>query len=143
MVDRYKLVDYILLAIFIISFVSSLGLSLGSSSRFCVSQTSCDIVSTSQYAFTFGIKNSHFGVVIFALLSILTAWHIFEPHQHKGKIIRAGVVAGSAIAVYFLYLQMFVLQAFCTYCLIVDIGAILALIVVLIHWRYGHRWKGS
>jgi len=143
MADKQKIIDYALLAIFIISLLSSLGLSLDGSTKFCITATSCDIVSTSAYAYTFGIKNAYFGVVIFALLSLLTAWHIREPHHHKNKIIRAGVFVGSAIAIYFLYLQMFVIGAFCTYCLIVDMSLLLALALVLVHWRYGHRWKGS
>lgn len=143
MVDKHRLVDYILLAVFIVSFLSSVGLSLDGSSKFCVSPTSCDIVSTSKYAFTFGIKNSYFGVAIFAILSIISAWHLFRPHDHKNKLIRSGVIVGSAIAIYFLYLQMFVLQAFCTYCLITDISLVLGLLLVVIDWRYGHRWKGS
>ena len=143
MINKQKVVDYILLAIFLISLFSSLSLSLEDSSKFCLTPTSCDIVSTSSYASTFGIKNSYFGVIIFAILSLVAAWHIREPHHHKSKIIRTGVVVGATIAIYFLYLQIFVLKAFCTYCLIVDISLLVALALVLIHWRYGHRWKGS
>ena len=133
MVDKHRLVDWILLVIFTISFLSSLGLSINGSSKFCLTPTSCDIVSTSKYAFTFGIKNSYYGVVIFAIMSIIAAWHIYEPHHHKNKFIKAGVVFGSLVAAYFIFLQVFIIQAFCTYCLIIDIGLLLALLLVFIH----------
>jgi len=142
MVNKHKLVDYILLALFTISFLSSLGLSLDVSSKFCLTST-CDIVSSSSYSSTLGIKNSYWGIAVFALLSILTLWHILEPHHHKNKLIRTGVVIGSIISMYFIFLQVFIIRAFCSYCLIVDISMILALILLFLEWRYGHGWKGS
>ena len=142
MINRYKAIDYALLAIFLISFFSSIALSLKGSSTFCVSPTSCDLVQSSEYAYTFGIKNSYYGVVIFAIFSLIMAWHIFEPHAKKHMAVKVGAVMGSLIAIYFIFLQIFVLKAFCTYCMVIDIGLVLALILVFVHWK-GKGWKGS
>lgn len=141
-VDMYKAIDYALLAIFAIAFFSSVVLSLKSASAFCVSPTSCDLVQGSEYSSTFGVKNSHYGVVIFAFLFAVMAWHLFEPHHRKHMIAKIGVGIGSLVSIYFIFLQVFVIKAFCTYCMIVDISLLLALALVLLHVK-GKGWKGS
>ena len=124
----------IFLFIFSLCFLSSLILAVKTIQPICT--TGCDLVTTSKYAETFGIKNSIYGVVIFSFLSILTYSHTRKPSRRKKIIINLGIIGGSIIAIYFLYLQHFILNAYCKYCLVVDISLVISLAVLLISLRY-------
>ena len=126
---KYK----VLLVLFIISFASSLTLSLKPVSEICDLNKGCEVVHYSQYNFTFGIQNSHYGVFIFLFLILLTSSQIVKPKKNKETAIKVLVIIGSLIAVYFLYIQEFVLNAYCKYCLLITMngGKYLALIVIL------------
>jgi uncharacterized membrane protein len=128
---KYKL----LLALFLISLASSLVLSLVPTSQICDPGEGCDVIQHSTYNFTFGIKNSHFGVAIFALSSLLIFWHIKNPTKKKKNLIHLAVIIGSIIALYYIYLQGFLLNAFCRYCMIVDLSMLAALVLTIIKWR--------
>lgn len=125
----------ILLAIFVIALICSVLLSVVPLPLICTPLKGCNTVQTSVYAKTLGIDNSYFGVVIFGLMSIMIYSHIRKPHKNKKSIIHLGVFFGTMIALYFLYLQKFVLQAFCKYCIVVDVGMIVSFGVVNIPWK--------
>lgn len=125
----------ILLIIFIIGFVSSVILSTQETPLFCGDEKKCHFVTSSQYAYTFGIKNSTYGIFIFAFLALLTFLHIRDPHEIKRITIHTGTIIGAIIAIYFLYVQQFVLNAYCEYCIVVDIGLIIGLIIILARWE--------
>ena len=128
---KYK----ILLTLFLICLISSIILSLPKfSSKYCpLSEKKCDIVHNSKYNYFLGIQNSYYGILIFTFLSILTYFQIKKPDEKKKKIISLATIIGSVVATYFLYLQKFVLNAYCEYCVLTDISMIIALIVVI--WR--------
>ncbi len=125
---------YILIFLFGISFISSLIISLTPTSIICDPGKGCDVVQNSHYAYTFGIKNSHYGVAIFTFLIGLTWLQIKNPALIKKRIINLGIITGSLISLWFIYLQAFVLNAWCKYCLVSDISLILALALIII-WR--------
>jgi|TARA_Y100000310_G_scaffold71553_1_gene67409 uncharacterized membrane protein len=121
--------DHIFFAIFLICLLSSLILSMDNPA-FCEVLGGCDQVKNSPYSYTFGLKNNFYGVVIFGFLSILTALNLMKPSKDKTNVISVGIILGAAIAIYFLYLQKFVIGAFCKYCMIIDISLIIGLIVL-------------
>ena len=131
MKHKYK----ILLALFLIAFVSSLILSLVPVSQICDPGKGCDVVQHSKYNYTFGIKNSYFGVAIFALGVFLIFSHIHHPTKIKKNLIHLAVITGVIIALYFIYLQSFVLNAYCKYCMIVDLSLLAALILIIFKWK--------
>lgn len=130
---KYKY--HILLALFTISFLSSIILASQTTQMFCGEENGCNLVTSSKYAYTFGIKNSHYGIFIFAFLSLITYLHIKDPHEIKKATIYTGTIIGAVIAFYFLFLQQFIINAYCTYCLIVDLSLIAGLVIVLIRWK--------
>ena len=130
MKHKYK----IFWVIFSLSLVISAILATQSTPPICTG--GCDTVTTSKYAYTFGIKNSIYGTFIFLILSAITYSHIKNPSRNKKIIINLGIIFGSAISVYFIYLQHFVLKSYCKYCLVVDIGLVISLIVLLISLKY-------
>lgn len=125
----------ILLALFIIALTASLILSLIPVSQICDPNEGCDVVQHSSYSKTLGIKNSYFGILIFALGSLLIYSQIRKPTQKKRKLIHAIVIAGSIGAIYLIYIQKFVLNAFCKYCMTIDISLLVALLVIIFNWK--------
>ena len=142
--DAKKGLTVFLIAVFSISLVSSIMLTIKGGSGICNinNVNGCDLVGESSYASTFGVKNSTYGVAIFSLLLILALWHFFDPHDKKEAIIDYGIIGGSIIALYFLYLQFIVIKAFCTYCLIIDFLLIIGLVIsLLIKKVFKHHWN--
>ena len=95
---------------------------------------SCLIVQTSQYETTFGIKNAHMGLIAFPILAILAIFEIKRPRIYQKKAITLGIIIGSLFALYFLYIQIFILHAICKYCLITDLAILLSL-GLIIFWN--------
>ena len=125
---KYKTI----LIIFIIAFVSSIMLSL---SVPCDTQNTCEIVQNGSYGSFKGINNSYLGIGVFLFLALITFSHIKKPRKYKKTIIHAGVILGSVIALYFIYLQQFVLKAYCKYCIVIDIVVLIALIIAIFTWK--------
>ncbi|MEK6898393.1 MAG: vitamin K epoxide reductase family protein [Nanoarchaeota archaeon] len=130
-----KIKYQILLGLFLISLLSSVMLSFQQTSELCVPGQGCEIVHASKYNYTFGIQNSYLGVAIFSFLSIITFLQIIKPAKNRKNLIRLSVILSSIIVIYFLYLQQFVLKAYCKYCLIIDFSMLMALSVVVIKWK--------
>jgi len=121
----------VLIAIFFISFAISAILSFIPAEQACGgTQTTCYAVQISQYERTLGVNNNYFGLIAFPILTILALSYIHKPKKYKKQILTLGLFLGSALAVYFLYLQFFVLDALCRYCLVVDIGTLLSLGII-------------
>lgn len=92
----------------------------------------CMVVQTSQYEKTFGINNAHLGLAAFAVLFIINFSHIKKPTKKKKQFLTLGLTIGSIAAIYFLFIQFFVLNAVCKYCMVTDIGTILSLGIILL-----------
>lgn len=96
--------------------------------------TGCYAVQESGYKETLGMNNSYFGLIAYSILVILTLLHLYKPKKLKKDLIKIGIVLGSIVAIYFLYLQFFVIHAICRYCFIVDVGTLIALGIVFL-WK--------
>ena len=122
-----------LFIIFGLCLIASLILAITPTPLICAN--GCDLVQTSKYAYTFGIKNSWAGVVIFAALLIMVLVYKAEKSVKVKHTIHTGLVIRSMIAIYFLYLQVYILKSYCKYCLVVDIGLLLAMAVAIWKWE--------
>jgi len=129
---KYK----IFLFIFAISLISSIIITSNSAIGVCTIDGGCNTVNNSSYGSTFGIKNSVYGIFIFSFMILLTAFHMKKPNRHTRRIIHAAVILGSIIALYFLYVQFFVIRVFCNFCLVVDFGLLIALIFLFYLWEH-------
>ncbi|MCR4323518.1 MAG: hypothetical protein NUV37_00935 [Nanoarchaeota archaeon] len=129
---KYKM----LLTIFLVAIITSALLAFVPISNLCApndNSSGCSFVQSSTYSKILGVNNSYIGLVAFIALFFITLSHMFRPRKEKELIILVGVVIASLLAVYFIYLQVFILKAFCTYCMIVDVLSILALVIVGIY----------
>ena len=130
---KYK----ILLVLFVISLASSMALSIVPEQELCSIQSGCEVVHYSPYNYTFGIQNSYYGVVIFFFLSAFTLFYLIKPSMGKKAFINLAIIIGFVISLYFMYVQVFLLKAFCKYCLVVDLSVIISLILIIPELRKG------
>ena len=127
---KYK----ILILIFSICLISASLLSFVPIQEICGETFGgCYEIKQSSYQETFGISNNYIGLFVFTILIILAIYQIRRPRERIELILNTGIILSSIIAAYFIYLQAFVIGAFCLYCMIIDIGCILALITILIY----------
>ena len=117
----------IILILLLLATTSSIILSFMSIEQACGQDSGCSIINTSNYERTFGIKNAHIGLVAFPILAILTIFELKKSNKYRKKLIQLGIIIGSVFAIYFLYLQFFILKALCKYCLVVDFGVLISL----------------
>ena len=123
------------LALSLISFIASIAvyqLHQGSdvASGVCSAlgnKSQCDLIGSTPYAKLFGMDNAIIGILGFALMMFLSAGTYFRLSMLYQKLIIAGSIISGVLAVYFIYLQMFVIHAYCFYCLIVDISSLVLL----------------
>ncbi len=123
----YKTKYKIFLAIFLIAFLSSFLLSQGIG---CTE--ACDL---SQSRFLNKTVNGYAGMIIFAFMLLISYFQLQKPTKVKKALIHLGIIIGSAIALIFLYLQIFYFKAFCTYCMIIDIGLLICLGIIIFIWN--------
>jgi uncharacterized membrane protein len=130
-----KLKYKILLILFAICFIASAVLSFVPAEQACGGiKTTCYAVQTSQYEQTFGINNSYFGLLAFALIGVLAFLQIKQKEKIRKDLITYGVVFASFVAIYLLYIQFFVLNAVCKYCMVIDSATLISLGIVLF-WK--------
>ena len=127
----------IILALFIVSLISSIILAVKPVSEICDVSSGCQAVYFSGYSSFLGVQNSYYGVVIFSLLILLLISNFINPTQNKKALVNLSIIIGSIVALYFLYLQNFVLEAFCKYCLIVDFSLLICLILIIPELKRG------
>ena len=129
---KYK----IFLFIFLIGLVSSVILYSNSLTGICDTRKGCDVVNSSSYGSTLGVSNSLYGIFVFSFMIVLTLLHMKKPNKHTKRIIHFSIIIGSLIALYFLYLQIFVIRAFCIFCLLVDFGLLISLVFLFYLWEH-------
>ncbi len=124
----YKILLFVLVVCLIVSTI----LSFVPVSKICGETTSsCSVVQHSKYENLFGINNSYLGIIAFFLLILILISQIIKPKKHKEILLFVGIVFAAIIAVYFIFLQLFVIKAICPYCMVIDVSSFVALWVVL------------
>lgn len=88
----------------------------------------CYKVQHSPQSKTLGIPNSYAGFVMYVLILILTA--MFSAGTIPLWPILAIVTFGFLFSMYFLYVQAFILRAFCTWCVVSAINFTVMMIAV-------------
>lgn len=77
----------------------------------------CETVLTSRYAVIGGVPVSLFGIVYYLALTVLSVLY-FDTKRSKFMIVAMGMsVLGFVFTLWLFFLQVFVIKAFCEYCL--------------------------
>ena len=96
----------------------------------------CNEVAASPYARIFGLPVGYFGVVYYFYMLCLAGLLALDPFSRvlrTAAIVYAGV--GVAFSIYFMYLQINFIHAFCVYCLISAVTTLLLFLTALSHAR--------
>ncbi|MDO8574063.1 MAG: vitamin K epoxide reductase family protein [bacterium] len=89
----------------------------------------CDIVNDSKYSKTLGFPNSLAGFYIYSAILVFTLFFYYGVVSFTPVLILA--IIGFYFSMYFLFIQAFVLKAYCTWCVLSAIEFTLLLIIVL------------
>jgi len=87
----------------------------------------CETVQTSKYASIFGIDNPIFGIIGFSLLVIFSSISMTTSIKPLKYLILTGSIIAGLTAIWFLYLQILVINRYCIFCLMVDILSLILL----------------
>lgn len=102
----------------------------------CTIIKGCELVAASPYAHVFGIPLALFGVLFYTLVLGVASRGIFAtPRPRVACFILPLTALGFLLSLYFLYLQAFVIHAFCQYCLfsLLDATILFSLALWLFH----------
>ena len=134
---KYK----IILGLLLLSLILSVTFVLGKNPAFCTTEGGCNVVKSSEYAYTFGINNGYYGIIIFALLSTILFLQIRKPSNGKRIILNLSLLIGSLIALRFIYIQAFVLGSYCTACIIIDTSLLISAALIIHKEMVDKKWK--
>jgi uncharacterized membrane protein len=95
----------------------------------------CNEVANSPYARIFSLPVGYYGVVYYLYMFGLAALLAFDPSSRGLRFAAVGYSGlGPCFSIYFLYLQIVFIHAFCIYCLISAITTFLLFIVAVSHF---------
>jgi uncharacterized membrane protein len=78
----------------------------------------CDAVMTSQYAVIGGVPLALLGAVYYLVIFLLTVAYYDRKHPYLLSIIAPLTILGFLVSLVLVYLQAFIIRAFCLYCLL-------------------------
>lgn len=84
----------------------------------CFVFTGCDTVAQSPYALLFGVPLSALGIFYYLSVILLAIFYFGTKQQIAMKVFSLLSVVGFLASIYFIYLQAFVIKAFCFYCIL-------------------------
>lgn len=101
----------------------------------------CEVVQTSSYGKTFGIDNPIYGIIGFFALGLFSTILIWKHNLWLKWLTVAGGIMSSIVAIIFIYLQAFVIHAYCLFCMIVDTLSLvlLGLVIYIIIRTFKHK----
>lgn len=92
---------------------------------------SCLIVQESAYSRIFAVDNAYFGIAGFLALTLLSFISLIKRHWLVTYAIIIGCILSGLFALWFLFAQIFLIKAFCIYCLVVDTASLCLLTITL------------
>lgn len=118
---EFKIYGWIFLVLSFVGFLDALYLSLKKifgSPITCYIFEGCETVTNSPYAQIFGIPLSFFGVLFYLAIFLISVRYFQTQNIKLFKIIFYLSCFSVLFAVYFSFLQFFVIKALCIYCLV-------------------------
>ena len=88
----------------------------------------CNTVATSPYSHLFGVPLAEYGVFFYGILFVLAALELVLFDRALRRALQAAAVFGVLASLYFTFIQVFLIGAFCIYC---TVSAVIALLVLV------------
>ncbi len=95
-------------------------------SDICIIGTACDTVQSSVYGKFMGESVAKLGLVAFVIYFMMFFWF------YKSKVYIIPTILGAAVALYFLYVQFFVLHQLCSNCIIIEVAMLIATVIYFV-----------
>jgi len=89
----------------------------------------CNIVANSQYSQLFGIPLAEYGVLFYGILFVLAALELVLFDRFLRRVLQGASLIGILASLYFTAVQVFLIGAFCVYCLASSLIALLIFIL--------------
>lgn len=137
-----KLVHGIILILIVVNIVlSSVSyIATKSDGIFCVLKSDCSEVQESQYGEIFGIKVSLLGTIAFISLLLLYSFALRYREIYIFFVFANGL--GALFALWFIYLQFFVLTNICSSCMFIDSFSIIIFLLSIYEFvKYKKDYK--
>ncbi|MDD5711000.1 MAG: vitamin K epoxide reductase family protein [Candidatus Colwellbacteria bacterium] len=104
----------------------------------------CDEVTTSKYSVIFGIPLAAFGIIFYLLVLVPTFLYKRNGRQKTLRVLWGWVTLGFGVSIYLIYLQAFVLHAYCPLCLAsATLSALIFLGVFLLSKKSNNRARAG
>jgi uncharacterized membrane protein len=98
----------------------------------CLNGSGCDLVLQSSYSVVLGIPISAVGLVYYLSVAVLSFWAYKKNSELQRYFVARLPLVGFLASAWFVYLQAFVLRAYCTWCLF---SALLSTIIFILGLR--------
>ena len=102
----------------------------------CLFNAKCDLVQASSYAYMWGFPVPLLGLLMYAALTLM-GFILFLKKPQWEKILSLGIygisLAGVIFTIYLYYLEIFVLHAFCSWCIVSSIVILCIFILSLVY----------
>ncbi len=105
----------------------------------CAIVSGCETVTTSAYSVLFGIPVALLGALYYLMIIVLSILYLDSKKEKILKILARATVLGLLASAYFVYIQGFVLHAWCLYCLGSATTSTLLFIVGRLFMRSNHN----
>lgn len=89
----------------------------------------CNVVAASQYSHLFGIPLAQYGVMFYSIVFILAALEIVIFDRLLRRVLQVASLIGLISSLYFVFIQMFFIGAFCIYC---SISGLITLLIFIL-----------
>lgn len=83
----------------------------------CTTISGCNVVAASQYSHIFGIPVAQFGVLFYSILFVLAALELVIFDRLLRRVLQVLAIIGLLVSLYSTFVQVFLIQALCEYCL--------------------------
>ena len=99
----------------------------------------CGPVLNSQYAEMFGIPVAVLGVIFYGLVFLGLLIYLAKQKKRVLKFVSRFTVVGFLASLYFVYLQLFVIESICAFCFVSAITSTLLFVLGMIVLRHGKQ----
>lgn len=98
----------------------------------CFITTGCETVTTSSYSMIFGVPVALLGVFYYLTATVLTVAYLDKRNVLFKKIFLVASMVAFAFTLWFIYVQLAILNAVCIYCMVSATTSTVLLILALI-----------
>lgn len=95
-------------------------------------QNSCTSVQESKYGSVAGIPVAILGIIAFTVFTTILTLGLIQDKVWQRLLILIGAITAGISGIIFISIQAFILNTYCTYCLVIDSLSIVLLILALV-----------